>query len=78
MKKMTCRQLGGSCDEVFYARTFEEMANQSKNHGMEMYKKGDKPHMNQMAEMQKLMANPAEFQKWMARMKESFNKLPSM
>lgn len=78
MKKMTCRQLGGACDEVFYARTFEEMATQSKNHGMEMMKKGDKPHMNVMAEMQKLMASPAEFQQWMAKMKQAFDKLPSM
>jgi hypothetical protein len=78
MKKMTCRQLGGACDEVFYARTFEEMAHQSKQHGMEMMKKGDKPHMNVMAEMQKLMASPADMQQWMAKMKQAFDKLPSM
>ncbi len=78
MKKMTCRQLGGACDETFYARTFEEMANQSKQHGMEMYKKGDKPHVNAMAEMQKLMASPADMQKWMERMRVAFDKLPNL
>lgn len=78
MKKMTCRQLGGACDEVFYARTFEEMANLSKQHGQAMYKKGDKPHINVMAEMQKLMASPADMQKWMERMRIAFDKLPNL
>lgn len=77
MKKMTCRQLGGACDETFYARTFEEMAAQSQKHGMEMYKKGDKPHINVMTEMQKLMASPADMQKWMERMRKEFDKLPN-
>lgn len=70
--------MGGACDETFYARTFEEMANQSKQHGAEMYKKGDKPHVNAMAEMQKLMASPADMQKWMERMRVAFDKLPSL
>lgn len=75
---MTCRQLGGACDETFYARTFEEMSNQSKQHGMEMYKKGDKPHVNAMAEMQKLMASPADMQKRMERMRVAFDTLPDL
>jgi len=37
MKTMTCNQLGGACDKEFQANTFEEMAEMSKKHGMEMY-----------------------------------------
>ncbi|MDB9932834.1 hypothetical protein OAD28_09005 [Flavobacteriales bacterium] len=39
MKKMTCKQLGGACDLVFEANTFDEMAELSKQHGTEMYQK---------------------------------------
>ncbi len=38
---MTCDQLGGGCKKVFTAETFEEIAEMSKNHGMEMYKAND-------------------------------------
>ncbi len=49
MKSMTCQQLGGACDHIFKAETFEEMAEQSKQHGMEMYKIKDEAHMEAMA-----------------------------
>lgn len=39
MKTMTCKQLGGACDIAFNANTFEEMADMSKKHGMEMFQK---------------------------------------
>ena len=37
MKKMTCKQLWGACDKVFSGNTFEELANQSKAPGKEMF-----------------------------------------
>ncbi|MBL7877435.1 MAG: DUF1059 domain-containing protein, partial [Cyclobacteriaceae bacterium] len=45
MKTMTCKQLGGACDQKFIANTFDEIAAQSKKHGMEMFQKGDQPHL---------------------------------
>ena len=45
MKTMTCKQLGGACDKEFHANSFEEMAELSKKHGMEMFQKGDKDHL---------------------------------
>lgn len=42
---MTCKQLGGACDKEFHAKTFDEIAEMSKKHGMEMYKKGDAKHL---------------------------------
>ena len=41
MKTMTCNQLGGDCDLEFHADTFDEIAEASKKHGMEMFQKGD-------------------------------------
>lgn len=37
LKTMTCKHLGGVCDKGFHANTFEEMADMSKKHGMEMF-----------------------------------------
>jgi predicted small metal-binding protein len=39
MKMMTCKQLGGACDKEFRANSFEEIAEMSKQHGMEMFQK---------------------------------------
>lgn len=48
MKRMTCKQLGGACDEEFYAETFEIMAELSKQYGMEMFQTGDEVHLQTM------------------------------
>ncbi|HQV30420.1 MAG TPA: DUF1059 domain-containing protein [Calditrichia bacterium] len=76
MKKMTCRQLGGACDIEFHANTFEEIAEKSKQHGMEMYQKQDAAHMNAMKEMQELMKKPGDMQKWFERKRQEFEALP--
>ena len=62
MKTMTCKQLGGACDQVFHANTFEEMAELSKNHGMEMFQKGDELHLEAMNQMRELMQSPEAMQ----------------
>lgn len=48
MKTMSCKQLGGACDLEFSANTFEEMAELSKQHGMEMFKNQDSAHLAAM------------------------------
>ena len=78
MKKMTCQQLGGACDKEFYANTFEEMAEQSKQHGMEMFQKGDAPHLKVIQEMMQMMQNPAEMQAWMDSKRKEFDALPEI
>ena len=72
---MTCNQLGGACDEVFEAETFEEMAELSKQHGMEMYKVQDPAHMEAMGKMQTLMQDPNAMTKWFADKKAEFEAL---
>lgn len=76
MKTMTCRQLGGACDSEFHANTFEEMAQQSKNHGVEMFQQGDKPHLDAMHEMQELMKSPEAMQIWFENKSKEFDALP--
>lgn len=76
MKSMTCKQLGGACDEVFTATTFEEIAQISKTHGTAMFKKGDPAHLKAMEEMRNLMQSPEAMQNWFAEKKKLFESLP--
>ena len=72
MKSMTCRELGGACDKEFQAETFEEIAQMSKEHGMEMFQKNDKPHLEAMQKMRKLMSDSDAMQKWYEEKKREF------
>lgn len=75
MKTMTCKQLGGACDLEFHAATFEEMAEQSKKHGMEMFQARDEAHLKAMNEMQELMQSPNAINKWMEGKRKEFESL---
>ena len=75
MKTMTCQQLGGACESTFTANTFEEIAKLSEQHGMEMFKANDKPHLAAMDSMRKLMKSPEDMMKWMGEMKAVFDAL---
>jgi hypothetical protein len=75
MKTMTCKQLGGACDKEFRADTFEEMAQMSKKHGMEMFQTGDAAHLKAMNEMQELMKSPESIKEWFESKRSEFNSL---
>lgn len=75
---MTCKQLGGACNKEFYANTFDEMAEQSRNHGMEMFHKGDEAHLKAMNEMKKLMQSPGGLKEWFENKKNEFTQLPNI
>jgi hypothetical protein len=76
MKTMTCKQLGGACEKVFHANTFEEMAEMSKQHGMEMFQKADPAHLKAMNEMQELMKSPKMTKEWFENKRKEFDALP--
>jgi len=76
LKTMNCKQLGGACDKEFHAQTFEEMADLSKQHGMEMHQKQDAAHQQAMQEMQNLMQNPNEMNEWFESKRKEFDDLP--
>jgi len=73
---MTCKQLGGACDLEFNANTFEEIAEMSKKHGMEMFQKVDEPHLRAMNEMQELMKSPDSMNEWFENKRKVFDALP--
>lgn len=72
MKTMTCKQLGGACDKVFQAETFDEMADLSRAHGMQMFQEGDAAHMAVIQEMMVLMNDPEAMTKWLEGKKAEF------
>ncbi|MEZ5278614.1 MAG: hypothetical protein R3F07_19690 [Opitutaceae bacterium] len=76
MKTMTCKQLGGSCDHEFKASSFEEIAEMSKKHGMDMFQRKDEAHLKAMADMQELMQNPDAMTRWMEEKRNEFDALP--
>ena len=76
MKIMTCKQLGGACDKEFHASSFEEMAEMSKQHGMEMFQQNDEAHLSAMNEMQQLMQKPEAMTEWFENKRKEFEALP--
>ena len=59
----------------FHANTFEEMAEQSKKHGIEMFQTGDKVHLAAMNKMQELMKSPDAMAKWFESKRKEFETL---
>ena len=76
MKTMTCKELGGACDMKFQADTFEEMAQLSKEHGMQMFQQQDEDHFKIIQEMTVLMQDPEAMQKWFENKRQEFESLP--
>lgn len=72
---MTCRQLGGACDKEFEANTFEEMAELSKKHGMEMFQASDKAHLQAMNKMREMMGSPDAMNEWFDTKRKEFEAL---
>jgi hypothetical protein len=76
MKTMNCKQLGGACDKEFHASSFEEIAEMSKQHGMEMFQRKDEAHLKAMDEMRELMQKPEAMRAWFESKKKEFDSLP--
>jgi len=77
MKTMTCKQLGGACDKEFHANSFEEIAEMSKMHGMQMFQQQDGAHLKAISEIQKLMQKPDAMKDWFDSKKKEFESLPN-
>ena len=73
MKSMSCKQLGGACDKEFHANTFEEIAELSKKHGMDMFQKNDEAHL---AAMNKMQISCKAMKIWYESKKKEFEALP--
>lgn len=75
MKTMTCKQLGGACDEKFSANSFDEIAMMVSHHAREMVQRGDTAHIEAMNEMRKNMTSQETMDAWMNEKRNAFNAL---
>lgn len=75
MKKTTCKNLRGACDAEIFGKTPEEMAENAKKHGMEMFAAGDQAHIEAGKKMQQL--SPEEQQAWYVEFVKNFDSLPN-
>ena len=78
MKKITCKELGGACEQAFLGDSFADVARQSRQHAMEMFAKNDTDHLNAAERMQALMATPTAMEEWMSEREIYFNNLPDV
>lgn len=76
MKTMTCKQLGGACDEAFTAGSFDEITEMSKAHGMEMFQKQDPDHLMAMQKIMAMMQDPDLLEEWSDSKQKEFDALP--
>jgi len=75
MKTMRCRDLAGACDTEFHAETFDQMAELSKKHGMEMLEQGDQAHIEAIEKMKELMSDPEAMKEWFETVQKMFDSL---
>jgi predicted small metal-binding protein len=76
MKTMTCKQLGGACNQTFSADTFDEIAKMVSMHAREMVQQGDAAHISAMNEMRNNMTSPQAMNAWMDEKRKVFDSLP--
>ena len=73
---MTCKQLGGACNQSFRANTFDEIAMMVSKHAREMVQQGDAAHIEAMNDMRSRMTSPDATKAWMDEKRKAFNTLP--
>jgi len=76
MKTMSCKQLGGACDQTFSANTFDEIAMMVSKHARELVGNGDAAHIEAMNEMRKRMTSAEATNAWMDEKRKAFDNLP--
>lgn len=77
MKTMTCKQLGGACDQTFTANSFDEIAMMVSKHAREKVQQGDVAHIDAMNDMRNKMTSPEASTAWMDEKRNAFNALPN-
>lgn len=78
MKTMTCKQLGGACDQTFTANSFDEIAMMVSKHAREKVGTGDAAHIQAMNEMRTQMSSPDAMAAWMEEKRKAFEAAPNV
>jgi hypothetical protein len=76
MKTMTCKQMGGPCDEAFTGATADEVIKAQDAHLKEAVAGGDDSHKQALEDMQARWKDPAAGMGWYNQTKADFAALP--
>jgi len=75
MKEMTCKQLGGTCDEIFQADSYEVMRDLHKTHMQQKANEGDEAHAEAMQKLKQLFRSPCQLHDYFQEKRELFDNL---
>jgi len=76
MKTMTCRQLGGPCDQQFRGETADEVIKAQDRHLKDVVQAGDSSHEQAHQDMKGRWRHPLASMGWYREAKRSFAELP--
>ena len=76
MKTMTCRQLGGPCDETYVTATADEVIKAQDRHLKDAVKAGDHTHGEARDAMKGRWRHPKKAMDWYTGIKRTFAELP--
>ncbi|MEO6653354.1 MAG: hypothetical protein ABIP17_11935 [Ilumatobacteraceae bacterium] len=76
MKTMTCRHLGGPCDQEHHGESADDVIKAQDRHLRQMVADGDTAHEQALQEMKGRWKRPISAMKWYRRAKQDFTALP--
>lgn len=76
MKTMTCRQMGGPCDQAFQGEDADAVINQQDQHLKDMVAAGDEAHVPANKDMRGRWKHPIKGMGWYKDTKKAFAALP--
>lgn len=76
MKTMTCRQLGGPCDQPHRGDTADDVINAQDQHLRQAVADGDTTHESALVDMKGRWKRPVSGLKWYRQAKKDFAALP--
>lgn len=76
MKTMTCRQLGGPCDEPLQGETADEVIKAQDRHLRDAARSGDGAHVPAHEDMKSRWRHPKKAMGWYRDTKQAFAALP--
>ncbi|MEA9986701.1 MULTISPECIES: hypothetical protein [Subtercola] len=76
MKTMTCRQLGGPCDEAYVEATADDVIKAQDRHLKAAVKAGDATHAEARDAMKGRWMHPKKSMDWYSGVKRDFAALP--
>ena len=76
MKTMTCKQMGGPCDQAFHGDSADAVIKMQDKHLREVVERGDTAHEDALKAMKGRWKNPIKGMGWYRQTKKDFAALP--